>query len=206
MSPWLIGILVYVGLAVGTAVPILAVLLRGVELHPGGSGFDEATTFSDESRRRLTQHWSRMQGTLGFWKKNAEMYRRLHYYIILWTVPSSVMIPVLIQAISQDPYSRWLVTVVSAFTASLFALHRALRVEEHYKAYRQGESEFYDMYRRMLDRPYSFGGSEQDQVDAYLEQAEQHRRLVRNAEVNMTPSIEQIRADISSESEPTQAP
>lgn len=201
MNLWLTSIIGYLALAAATAIPILIVLLRGVSLHPGGDGFSEATHFSDEGKTKLIQHWSRMQGTLGFWKKHAELYRRAHYYVIFWTVPSAVLVPLLVQAIDDDPYSRWLVTVVSTFTASLFALHRALKIEEHYKAYRLGESNFFDMYRRMLDRPETFGESESEQIARYIETAEKHRRLIRNTEIDITPSIETIRNDVAGDDE-----
>ncbi len=34
-----------------------------------------------------------MMGTLKFWKKQSEIYRRLHFYALGWVVPSSVLIP-----------------------------------------------------------------------------------------------------------------
>lgn len=72
MSPWLVAILAYFFAALLTGLPILLAVLRGVKLHPGGSSFDESTEFSSEAKQRLTQHYSRMQGTLAFWKKQAE--------------------------------------------------------------------------------------------------------------------------------------
>ena len=202
MSGWLVAILVYVGLVVVTALPIMAVLVRGVPLHPGGASFAESDAFSDEAKTKLTQHYSRLAGTLGFWKKQAELYRRLHYYTLCWTIPSSVAIPFLIQAITADPHSRWLATGVSGFTAALLAFHRALKVDANYKAFRQGESDFYDTYRRLLDRPTSFGVTEEEQINSYFDAVENLRKYVRNAEIDNLPSVEEVKEQLQTEKLP----
>lgn len=199
MSGWSIAILVYGGLVVLTALPIIAVLVRGVPLHPGGTSFKESTAFSEEAKAKLAQHYSRMSGTLGFWKKQAELYRRLHYYTLCWTIPSSVAIPFLIQAITADAPSRWLATGVSGFTAALLAFHRALKVDANYKAFRQGESDFYDTYRRLLDRPASFGATEDEQINTYFDAVENLRKYVRNAEIDNLPSVEQVKEQLQTE-------
>jgi hypothetical protein len=199
MSPWLIGILVYSVLSLSTLAPVLVKLVRGVRLHPGGTSFDEATGFSDDARKRLSQHYSRMQGTLGFWKKQAEIYRYLHYYCLCWTIPSSVIIPFLAQAITPEPESKWLITLVSAYTAILLTFHRALKVDSNYKAFRQGESEFYDLYRRMLDRATTFGANEQEQLQAYFDAVENLRKYVRNAEIDNLPTLEQVKEQLDRE-------
>ncbi len=199
MSGWLVAIVVYGALAVLTAIPIIAALVRGVRLHPGGASFNESSAFSDAAKTKLTQHYSRMAGTLGFWKNQAELYRRLHYYTLCWTIPSSVAIPFLVQAITADPSSRWLATLVSGYTAVLLSFHRALKVDANYKAFRQGESGFYDTYRRLLDRPESFGASEDEQVAAYFDAVENLRKYVRNAEIDNLPSVEQVKEQFESE-------
>lgn len=199
MSGWLIGIVAYGGLALLTAIPILSALFRGVPLHPAGASFQESSLFSEEAKVRLNQQYSRMAGTLGFWKNQAELYRRLHYYILCWTIPSSVAIPFLIQAITTDPYSRWLAIFVSGFTAVLLSFHRALKVDANYKAFRQGESDFYDTYRRLLDRPDSFGATEDEQINAYFDAVENLRKYVRNAEIDNLPSVEQVKEQLETE-------
>ncbi|MDA0586641.1 MAG: hypothetical protein O2820_01760 [Planctomycetota bacterium] len=57
-------------------------------------------------------------------------------------------------------------------------------MEENFKAFRHGESEFYDMYRRLLDRPSSFGDRFEKQFAKYAADTETLRRNVRNAETN----------------------
>src|SRR5260370_41689180 len=199
MSPWVIGILVYSGAALATLAPALVRLVRGVRLHPGGASFAEATGFSDEAKNRLSQHYSRMQGTLGFWKKQSEIYRYLHYYCLCWTIPSSVIIPFLAQAITAQSGSKWLITLVSAYTAVLLTFHPALKVDSNYKAFRQGESEFYDLYRRMLDRATTFGLNERQQMEAYFDAVVHLRKFVRNAEIDNLPSLEQVKEQLDRE-------
>src|SRR5260370_14519509 len=143
MSPWVIGILVYSGAALATLAPALVRLVRGVRLHPGGASFAEATGFSDEAKNRLSQHYSRMQGTLGFWKKQSEIYRYLHYYCLCWTIPSSVIIPFLAQAITAQSGSKWLITLVSAYTAVLLTFHQSLHRHCSYKEVSQVGTKFY---------------------------------------------------------------
>ncbi|MBF0379349.1 MAG: hypothetical protein HQK72_18000 [Desulfamplus sp.] len=60
------------------------------------------------------------------------------------------------------------------------------------KAYRHGESEFYDTYKRLLDSPQSFGNSEQEQLDTYFQKVEVIRQYIRNAETGNMPSLEQV--------------
>ena len=142
MSRWLLSIIIYLGLAVLTFVPVLVRLVRKVELFNGGAGPEESPLFSDEAKTRLSQNHARMLGTLGFWKKQAEFYKRFHYYALIWVIPSSVLIPFLSQAIDEDPYSNWFLSVVSALSAVLLSFHQWLKVEQNYKAFRQGESTY----------------------------------------------------------------
>ena len=199
MNPWFVAILAYTGLGVLTFVPILRAIFGKVEMHDGGSSFDDATVFSEGARGRLSQHFSRIQGTLGFWKKQATIYKRLHYYTLCWTIPSSVVIPFLAQAMTDDPYSKWLITVVSAHTAILLAFHKALKVDSNYKAFRHGESEFYDLYRRMLDRPNTLGATETEQLECYFDSIENVRKFIRNAETDNLPTIEQAKSQLADE-------
>ena len=190
---------IYVGAAVITALPILVAVFKKIPLHPGGTTFEESPNFSEQAKLRLKQHYSRMMGTLLFWKKQAEIYRRLHYYTICWTIPSSLIIPFLVQASKGDIYSKWLITIISAFTGILLAFHRALKVDANFKAFRYGESEFYDTYRRMLDRPDSFGPTEDIQLATYFDAVENVRKYIRNAEIDNLPTIEQVKSQLDSE-------
>jgi hypothetical protein len=198
-SGWAVALGLYLAAALGTLLPGVRALMRGVKLHAGGAAVRESPQFSDRAKTLLEQHFSRMTGTLGFWKKQAEAYRYFHYYCLGWTIPSSVLIPFLAQAMSSDPWSKWLVTCVSAHTAIALALHRAFKVDANFRAFRQGESQFYDLYRRLLDRPRTFGHSEEEQLASYFDQVENLRMFVRNAEIDNLPTIEEAKAQVSDE-------
>lgn len=197
MNDWVIAIIVYTTLAIGTFVPALIAIINGVKPHPGGDSFDQSTLHSGEAKVRLTQHFSRIAGTLGFWKKQAEIFKRLHYYTLIWTIPASVLIPFLVQTINDDPASKWFVTIISAHTAILLAFHKALKVDVNFRTWREAESHFYDLYRRMLDRPSTFGDTEEKQLSAYFDAVENLRMFIRNAEIDNTPSVEEAQRQLS---------
>jgi len=187
MNPWLIAMLGYLGLVAITFLPVAAVLLRKIELHDGGPGPDQSPLFSEDAKTRLQQNHSRLLGTLSFWKKKAEFYKRFHFYSLGWVIPSSVLLPFLAQAITQDPYSKWFLSVVAAFSAVLLSFQKWLKAEQNYKAFRLGESAYYDLRRQMLDRPRSFGETEDAQLETYFLQVEEIRRRVRDAEIDNFP-------------------
>ena len=130
MNLWLLATLGYLGAAALTFVPVASALLRRIQLHDGGDGPDESPLFSEGARTRLRQNHSRLLGTLEFWKKRAECCKRFHYYSLGWIIPSSVLMPVLTQAITQDPYSKCFLSVVAAFSAILLSFQRLLKVEQ----------------------------------------------------------------------------
>ena len=182
--------LIYLALAGLTFVPVLVALLHGVKLLDGGAGPEQSPVFSKEVKERLQQNHSRLVGTLGFWKKQAELYKRFHFYALGWVIPSSVLVPFLAQAITDDPYSKWFLSVVAALSAVLLSFHKWLKVEQNYKAFRQAESAYYDLRRRILDRPRSFGETEEAQLDAYFAAVEEIRKKVRDAEIDNFPGSE----------------
>ncbi|MDQ5823150.1 MAG: hypothetical protein M3441_02940 [Chloroflexota bacterium] len=196
---WLVGIVVYLLLAVGTFLPVIIAGTRGVKLHGGGHSFEDSPNFSEEAKKRLIHNYSRMMGTLGFWKREAEKYRRFHYYSLYWTVPSLIIITILAQYVTENVYSKVLLTIISAHSAIVISLHRGLKVERNFKAFRQGESEFYDLYRRLLDRPFTFGATEEEQLSRYFDDVENIRRYVRNAELDNFPSMEEAREQLEHE-------
>jgi hypothetical protein len=195
MTIWSWAIAIYLGLAAVTFLPTLKVLLSGIKLNAGGASFKDST-FSDGAKLRLEQHFSRLQGTLVFWKREATRNARFHYYCLWWTIISSSIMPFLTQAIDpKDAASKWLLTVIAAHIALLLSFHRGLKVAEHFKAFRHGESEFYDTYRRLLDSPETFGPDEDAQLRKYFEEVETIRKFVRNAETDSLPMLEDIRVD-----------
>lgn len=193
---WKVGVSLYVLALAVTLLPVLRAILKKVELAPGGAGFNESPHFDEQYKELLEQHYSRIRGTLGYWKNQAELYKSLHYYSLIWTIPSAVIIPVLTPFISDGNFSKIAVTLLSAITAVLFAFHRGLKVEDNLRAYRHGESEFYDLVRRLLDRPDSFGESTQKQIETYFEEVARIRRFVRNAETDNLGTLDDARAEL----------
>lgn len=196
MDNWKIGSVIYLTLLAVTFWPVARAIARKVVLNPGGAGFEESSHFDEESRNLLNQHYTRIKGTLGYWKNQAELYKSLHYYSLIWTIPSAVIIPVLTPFISDGDYSKETVTLIAAVTAVLLAFHKGLKVEDNLKAYRHGESEFYDLVRRLLDRPHSFGDEKSEQINAYFEEVARIRRFVRNAETDNLGTLDDARAEL----------
>ena len=195
VDPWWTATWVYAALGVVTLLPVLHALFAGVKLKPGGASFGTVETFSPEARQKLEAHYSRLAGTLGFWKSRAAIYTRFHYYCIGWTILSAWAVP-LISAVAPQEVgspSKWLVVVISSHVALAISFHRGLKVSEGMKAFRHGESEFYDLYRRLLDRPHLLGITEQEQMDAYFAEVESIRKLVRHAETETIPEVNDFR-------------
>src|SRR5688500_5224215 len=82
----------YFALAFLTFIPTLRALFSKVELKPGGPSF-ESSSFSDDAKKRLSQHFERLRGTMAFWKREAARYGRFHYYCLWWTIISSSLMP-----------------------------------------------------------------------------------------------------------------
>ena len=190
-SNWDIASICYFCVAAMTFIPVLRAMLRKVKLHDGGSSFSQSTHFDDEDTKRLEQNFSRIRGTLVFWKNKAEWNKRFHVYTLSWTIPVSLLVPIVSQSIGQtSDGANFFLTLISSHTALLIAFHRALKVENNFKAFRHGESEFYDLYRRLLDRPDTFGEKTSEQINNYFTEVERIRKSVRIAETDNLPMLE----------------
>ena len=64
---------------------------------------------------------------------------------------------------------------------------------ERYQAFRHGESEYYDLYRRLLDQPELFDKEPDKAITKYFEEVAIVRRFVRKAETDSTPSLDDVR-------------
>jgi hypothetical protein len=190
---WTIAIWIYSILAFVTFLPVLVAILKKVKLNPGGDTFDTSPHFSKESKELLKQHFSRIHGTLVFWKNKAEWHKRFHFYTLCWTIPVSILIPIIAQSLDITFESKLFLTIISTHSALLVAFHRALKVENNFKAFRHGESEFYDLFRQLLDRPKTFGDTEEKQIEKYFSDVDFIRRTVRIAETDNFPMIDDIK-------------
>jgi hypothetical protein len=109
------------------------------------------------------------------------------------------LIPVLLTFVTVEGFAQMFLIIISLHSAIMLGFHRMLKIENNYKAFKYGKSEFCDLYRRMLDRPESFGnegdskGSEKDRnewIDEYFEEAELIRRTMRLVEIDSIPGTE----------------
>jgi|SRR5712671_2445669 len=190
MNSWDLAAIIYAVIALLTFLPVLVPMLRGVKLYPGGVSLEQSPHFSDQSKKLLSDHYSRITGTLGFWKKQSTIYKRFHYYCVCWTLISAWLVP-LLATIGVEGAQRWLIVTVSSHVALALSFHRGLRVPDMLRAFRLGESQFYDTHRRLLDRPLTFGKGESEQLDTYFAAVEEVRKFVRAAEADSMPAIEQ---------------
>ncbi len=196
MTHWEIALFAYVSGALISLIPVILAVFTKVALHAGGPAFDESPNFSQEARLRLSQNYERMRGTLGFWKNRAARFERIHIYCMLWIIILSIATPALTQITGQykdDPYAVWFLTIATLHIALVTSVHKFLKVEVNFKAFRQGESEFYDTYRRLLDSPKSFGATEDEQLEAYFRDVALIRKQVRNAETDTYAGLEELR-------------
>lgn len=184
----------HASLAVVTLLPTVLTLVTSVELNPAGASFEQSSAFSEKAKQRLGDHYSRLQGTLKCWKKRATLFVRFHYYCAGWTILSSWAVPLIAATAPQveGSASKWLLVVVASHAALGLSLYRGMKISENMKAFRHGESEFYDSYRRLLDRPNLFGANEEEQLGNYFSEVERIRKLVRNAETESIPDVESL--------------
>ncbi|MFE3174528.1 hypothetical protein ACFXPA_22335 [Amycolatopsis sp. NPDC059090] len=197
MSGWTIALILYSAAAIASFAPTAASLFRKTTPLPGEPSFQESAHFSDPAKIRLIQHEDRIRGALTYWKSRAEKAQSFRHYCLVWVTLSTALVPFLSQAITSDPTSKWAVTVIGAHGFILLALARAFRVDENHKSFRNGESDYLDLRRRMLDTPSSFGQDEEEQLQKYFKISAAIRRWVRNAETHNYPSVENLRTERS---------
>src|SRR5215469_4224075 len=134
---WEAGVVV-LGISIAaTLAPILFSFLNFAELNDPGDWFDTASQLGHEKARVVT-HYSRIRGTLRFWKNKAAAYHRLHLARVLWSLLSAVALPVLIQHF--DRTNRWSVlflTILTTWTGLIVALAYTFKAEEKYQGLRQ---------------------------------------------------------------------
>ena len=127
-SVWSYGISAFLFLAFASFLPVLFALVKKVKLNPRGDHFSESPHFSDLNKILLEQHYSRLEGTLIFWKNKAERHRRFHYYTLCWTILISILIRIITQTIDSSEEAKLFLTIISSHTALLWGFHRALNI------------------------------------------------------------------------------
>jgi hypothetical protein len=129
-------------------------------------------------------------------EKRAESYTSFYYYSVIWTILSAWAVPIIAslspESLDANSFSKPLIVLVSGHVALVLSFHKGLKVSDGMKAFRHGESEFYDLYRRLSDRPHTLGKDEGEQIDNYFSKVESIRKLVRISETDSLPSVEDV--------------
>lgn len=167
---------------------ILIASLKKVKLKKVPVWFSEANDFK-EQKKRLTEHELRIEGTLAYWKNTAAMHHRIDKSRIIWSLFSAISLPVLIQF--YDNTNSWSVaflTSLTIITGLSVSLSHALKSEQMYRGFRECESDYYDLARKLLDFPETTEELRKIQVDNFLNQVELIRKAGRKVETNRPPS------------------
>lgn len=165
-------------------------LVFGARLFHGGPSFQNCPHFDDSQVQRLQQNYERIHGTLRFWKGKAVGYTRIHYYCVLFTIIASWAVPLITATVPDISQAKWLILTISSHIALGISLHRGLNVTENMQVFRHGESEFYDLNRRLLDTPDEFGNSQEEQLEFYFKSVADLRRFVRRQETESAPVVD----------------
>ncbi|MGV9804571.1 hypothetical protein [Micromonospora chersina] len=178
-------------LAVGivtTALPIIWSFFGFLELNDPGPWFTSAANLGTQASR-LQAHYGRIEGTLRFWKNKATAHYRLHLARVMWSLISSVSLPVLVQRFEKnEPGAVLFMTALTAWTGLISILAYTFKSEEKYQGFRQQESDFYDEGRRLLDFADPNDPRLKERVDDYIRTIDQVRRVGRRVETGSPPS------------------
>ena len=185
---WQAGVVVLAVSIVATITPILFSFLGFAGLNDPGDWFDKATDLGDQ-QQRLVAHYSRIRGTLQFWKNKAAAHYRLHLARVFWSLLSAVILPVLIQRFDRNNgWSVLFMTVLTTWTGLIVALAYTFKSEERYQGLRQQESDFYDVSRGLLDSAFKDDAERNQKVNNYIEIVRSIRRTARRVETGSPPS------------------
>jgi len=187
-SWWQAGTLALLVGIIGTLVPIIWRFLVFQDLFPSGDWFDTSEELI-EFRSRLISHYTRIEGTLKFWKTKAAAHQRLYNAQVLWATLSGVALPVLVQYFHKSTHWPTLfLTILTTWNGVLLALSFTLNSRELYRGFRQQESDFYDESRRLLNAARSDDPELPDKVEKYIELVASIRRVGRRIETGTPPS------------------
>lgn len=188
INSWGIGVLILcIGILI-TIVPIIRAFLKKIDLHSVGTWFENANNLGAE-QERLQEHFSRIRGTLVYWKNKAAYYQRLDSARVVWSLISAVTLPVLVQF--YDATDKWAVgfmTLLTTWTGFIVTLAYTFKAEQKYQGFRQQESDYYDISRTLLDFPNKDPDLLKQQVDEYIQKVADIRRFARRIETGSPPS------------------
>jgi len=185
---WQAGVVVLsVGIA-ATIFPIVFAFLGFEELNPPGEWFDTADQLGAQQKRVL-DHYSRIKGTLRFWKNKAAAHHRLHLARVIWSLISGASLPVLVQFFDKtEKWSILFMTILTTWTGIVVAMAFTLRSGEKYQGFRQQESDFYDKSRELLDFSKADDEDLGKKIDDYIKLVNEVRKVGRRVETSSPPS------------------
>ncbi|WML25657.1 hypothetical protein [Neobacillus sp. OS1-33] len=150
--------------------------------------FENTPVIGDELKEWLETEYKSLNGVLKNWQKKAWTYKWLHYYIISWVTIIPFTIPFLLGYVQQNNYAMLLVKVASLLSAVLLGIHSTFKIQDNYKKFRLFESQVYDLVRRMIAYPESFGDKDEKRRIRFFEEIQKIREAGRNAEIENIPN------------------
>ena len=185
---WLWGTMILVSLQLATVVDILDAHLRWQPLKLAKPWFEES--FPPPYKEQLVSNYQRMFGTLTFWKNRARLFEKISKYSILWSIVAGILVAALIQDYDKNnEHEKLFLTLLLVWSTIATAVSRSFKAEELYRGFRQTESDYYDVSRRLIDRRSS-AENMREQIDAYFKTVEQIRKAARDAETSNQPKVD----------------
>jgi hypothetical protein len=146
---WQAGVTVLAISIVITIVPIVLSFLGFAELNDPGEWFDSADQLGGQKQRVMAQY-TRIKGTLRFWKNKAAAHHRLHLARVIWSLISGVSLPVLVQRYDKaDVWSTLFMTMLTSWTGFIVALAYTFKSEEKYQGFRQHIGKYLSSLRKL---------------------------------------------------------
>lgn len=178
-NPWFYAMIVLYVAIVANIIPVVLAFLKKIDLNAAGKWFDDADYF-EENKIRLQDSFGRIRGTLVFWKNQAAAYKMLDNSRVLWSLISSGLVPVLLQAFDRtDTYATVFMVSFTTWTGFIVILAYSRKAEERYRGFRMVESAYYDLCRHILDFPATGPNGKKEQIDLFLRQVEHLRDVGR---------------------------
>jgi len=95
LDSWGTATLIYILIAFLSFIPVILAMIKKIKLHPDGHGYDNCDFFSETQKKRLIDHYSRIEGTLSYWKNRAQKYVRYYRYCLIWNTFIVILIPII---------------------------------------------------------------------------------------------------------------
>ena len=185
---WQAGTLALSVAILGTIIPIIWCFMGFATLLPPGDWFDTSEELA-QYRTRLESHYSRITGTLTYWKTKAAAHQRLYFAQVIWASLTGVTLPVLIQIFETS--TEWptiFLTILTTWNGILLVLAFTLNSRELYRGFRQQESDFYDESRRLLNEAVKDDPELDEKVEKYIRVVASIRLVGRRVETGTPPS------------------